>query len=46
MADDGTGAGLVIPGVMISKKDGDILLEHLTKGHESAEVVVNFPFPN
>ena len=30
MADDGSGIGIRIPSVMISKKHGDILLEHIS----------------
>lgn len=31
MADDGTGINLTVPAMLISKKDGDILTNYLTK---------------
>lgn len=48
MSDDGTGAGLTIPGVMIGSKDGEILKNYFINKlelQERVEVNINFPFP-
>ena len=48
MSDDGTGAGLTIPGVLIGAKDGAILKSYFIDEielQEKVEVNVNFPFP-
>lgn len=48
MSDDGTGAGLTIPGVMIGSKDGAILKNYFANKIELQDKVefnINFPFP-
>jgi len=48
MSDDGTGAGLTIPGVMIGAKDGAILKSYFVNEielQERVEAQIDFPFP-
>ena len=48
MSDDGTGAGLTIPGVLIGAKDGAILTDYFLNRielQEKVEVSLNFLFP-
>lgn len=46
MSDDGTGAGIRIPSVLVNKKSGKVLLEYIKQNpQEDIKIMVSFVMP-